>query len=204
MISKPVEQAASEPFSPQVRDALQLVAADLTHIPAITAIYAEAVVHGTASWELEPPDVAEMARRMAAVQAQGYPYFVALTGATVAGYAYASAYRPRPGYRFTVEDSVYVAPGWQGLGIGRRLLAAVIDATSALGYRQMIAVIGDSGNAASIALHAALGFTHAGLLRSIGFKHGRWLDGVLMQRALGEGDATLPAATAPVDAKDAT
>ncbi len=169
-----------------------LVPATAAHIPAITAIYAEAVVHGTASWELEPPDAAEMARRLADVQGRGYPCLAALAGEVVVGYAYASAYRPRPGYRFTVEDSVYVAPGWQGRGIGRRLLAAVIDATTALGYRQMIAVIGDSGNAASIALHASLGFRHAGLLRSVGFKHGRWLDGVLMQRSLGEGDATLP------------
>ena len=177
--------------------ATTLVVAQAGHIPAITAIYAEAVLHGTASWELKPPDPTEMARRMAEIQAQGYPYLVALAGDAVAGYAYAGAYRPRPGYRFTVEDSVYVAPGWQGRGIGRRLLAAVIDATTALGYRQMIAVIGDSGNAASIALHAALGFTRAGLLRSVGFKYGRWLDGVLMQRALGEGDATLPGAPSP-------
>ncbi len=181
-----------DPFLPNDA-ATTLAPASIAHIPAITAIYAEAVVHGTASWELDPPDAAEMARRMADVQGRGYPYLVALAGATVAGYAYASAYRPRPGYRFTVEDSVYVAPGWQGQGIGRRLLAAVIDATTALGYRQMIAVIGDSANTASIALHASLGFSHAGLLRSVGFKHGRWLDGVLMQRSLGEGDATLPA-----------
>lgn len=170
-----------------------LVPPEPVHIPAITAIYAEAVLTGTASWELEPPDAAEMARRMADVQGRGYPCLAALAGEVVVGYAYASAYRPRPGYRFTVEDSVYVAPGWQGRGIGRQLLAAVIDATTALGYRQMIAVIGDSANAASIALHASLGFRHAGLLRSVGFKHGRWLDGVLMQRSLGEGDATLPA-----------
>ena len=181
----------SEPFLPN-DVVIALAPAGIAHIPAITAIYAEAVVHGTASWELDPPDTAEMARRMADIQARGYPYLVALAGAQVVGYAYASAYRPRPGYRFTVEDSVYVAPAWQGRGMGRRLLAALIDATTRLGYRQMVAVIGDSGNIASIALHTALGFTHAGLLRSIGFKHGRWLDGVLMQRALGEGDATLP------------
>ena len=171
---------------------IALAPASIAHIPAITAIYAEAVAHGTASWELDPPDTAEMARRMADIQARGYPYLVALAGGAVAGYAYASAYRPRPGYRFTVEDSVYVAPAWQGHGIGRRLLAALIDATTRLGYRQMVAVIGDSGNIASIALHAALGFTHAGLLRSVGFKHGRWLDSVLMQRSLGPGDAILP------------
>lgn len=180
-----------EPDHP-ARNALQLVAADLTHIPAITAIYAEAVAHGTASWELDPPDTAEMARRMADIQARGYPCLVALAGGGVAGYAYASAYRPRPGYRFTVEDSVYVAPVWQGRGIGRRLLAALIDATTQQGYRQMIAVIGGSENAPSIALHAALGFTHVGLLPAIGFKQGRWLDSVLMQRSLGPGDAISP------------
>ena len=171
---------------------IALAPANIAHVPAITAIYAEAVVHGTASWELDPPDTVEMARRMTDIQARGYPYLVALSGAQVAGYAYASAYRPRPGYRFTVEDSVYVAPAWQGHGIGRRLLAALIDATTRLDYRQMVAVIGDSGNSASIALHKALGFTHAGLLRSVGFKHGRWLDGVLMQRSLGPGDASVP------------
>jgi phosphinothricin acetyltransferase len=180
-----------DPFLP-TDVAIALAPASIAHVPAITAIYAEAVLHGSASWELEPPDATEIARRMADVQARGFPYLVALAGDEVVGYAYASAYRPRPGYRFTVEDSVYVAPSWQGHGIGRRLLATLIDATARLGYRQMVAVIGDSGNVASIALHAKLGFTHAGLLRSVGFKHGRWLDGVLMQRALGEGDATLP------------
>ena len=172
--------------------AIAIVPANLTHTPAITAIYHDAVLYGSASWELEPPDEAEMARRMADILARDYPYRVAMVGDEVAGYAYASAYRPRPGYRFTVEDSVYVAPAWQGLGIGRRLLAALIDVTTQQGYRQMVAVIGDSANRASIALHVALSFTHAGTLHSIGFKHGRWLDGVLMQRALGAGDTTLP------------
>ena len=181
----------SDPFLP-TDVVIALAPASIAHVPAITAIYADAVLHGSASWELEPPEAAEVARRMDDVQARGFPYLVALAGGAVAGYAYASAYRPRPGYRFTVEDSVYVAPVWQGRGIGRRLLAALIDATTRLGYRQMVAVIGDSGNSASVALHTGLGFTHAGLLRSVGFKHGRWLDGVLMQRVLGDGDATLP------------
>lgn len=172
---------------------IQIVPATLAHVPAITAIYADAVLHGSASWELAPPDAVEMARRMDELHTRAYPYLVAMAGDDVAGYAYASAYRPRPGYRFTVEDSVYVAAARQGKGIGRQLLTALIGATTAQGYRQMIAVIGDSSNTASITLHAALGFTHVGLLRSAGFKHGRWLDGVLMQRALGEGDATLPA-----------
>ncbi len=171
---------------------IQLVPAKRAHVPAITTIYADAVLHGSVSWELAPPDAAEMARRMDELLVRAYPYLVALAGDEVTGYTYASAYRPRPGYRFTVEDSVYIAPGWQGRGIGRRLLATLIGATTVQGYRQMIAVIGDSGNTASIALHAALGFTHVGLLRSVGFKHGRWLDGVLMQRALGAGNTTLP------------
>lgn len=172
--------------------AITLVPAAVSHVPAITAIYAESVLHGIASWELEPPDTTEIARRMGDVLARGYPYLVALADGEILGYAYASSYRPRPGYRFTVEDSVYVAPAWQGRGIGRQLLVALIEATAVLGYRQMIAVIGGSENTASIALHAALGFSHVGLLPAIGFKHGRWLDGVLMQRALGEGATTLP------------
>lgn len=172
--------------------AIMLVPAHVAHVPAITAIYADSVLHGIASWELEPPDATEMARRMNDVLARGYPYVAALADGELVGYAYASSYRPRPGYRYTVEDSVYVAPDWQGHGIGRQLLAAVIEATTVLGYRQMIAVIGGSENTASIALHAALGFSHVGLLPAIGFKHGRWLDGVLMQRALGDGATNLP------------
>jgi L-amino acid N-acyltransferase YncA len=162
-------------------------------IPAITRIYAEAVINGTASFELTPPDEAEMARRMSALTAAGYPYLAAESGRTLAGYAYAGAYRPRPAYRLTVEDSVYVAPEAQGRGVGRALLAALIEAAGACGYRQMLAVIGDSPRqAASIGLHAALGFRQVGLLPDVGFKHGRWLDTLLMQRELGKGSATNP------------
>lgn len=161
-------------------------------VPRFAAIYADAVLNGCASFELDPPDEAEMAARLAKIVDAGMPWLVAEADGRVEGYAYAGAYRPRPAYRNTVENSVYVDPAAKGRGLGRRLLAALIDATTALGYRQMIAVIGDSGNAASIGLHAALGFTHAGLLRSVGWKHGRWLDSVLMQRPLGDGDATAP------------
>jgi phosphinothricin acetyltransferase len=154
-------------------------------ISAITAIYAHAVGHGTASFEVEPPDEAEMARRRQAVLAGGYPYLVAEIDGTLAGYAYAGAYRPRPAYRFTVEDSIYVAPDRQGSGVGRALLVALIEACEALGFRQMVAVIGDSASQGSIRLHESLGFRPVGVLEAIGFKHGRWLDVVLMQRALG-------------------
>ena len=161
-------------------------------VPRLAAIYADAVLHGCASFELEPPDRAEMAARLAKIRDAGLPWFVAEVDGQVMGYAYAGAYRPRPAYRFTVENSVYVDPAAKGRGLGRRLLATLIEATTALGFRRMLAVIGDSGNAASIGLHAALGFTHAGLLPSVGWKHGRWLDSVLMQLPLGPGDTTPP------------
>ena len=166
------------------------VPADLA---AVAAIYRHHVLHGVASFEIEPPDAAEIARRFAAIVAEGLPYLVAETDGTVIGYAYAARYRERPAYRFTVEDSIYVAPGAGGRGIGRALLAALIDRCGALGYRRMIAVIGDSANVASIGLHARLGFRVAGVLPSVGFKHGRWVDSVLMERALGKGDLAPPA-----------
>ena len=160
-------------------------------IPAITRIYAHAVAHGTASFELTPPDEAEMARRMHDLTGKGFPYLVAEIDGALAGYAYAGPYRSRPAYRLTVEDSVYIAPDTHRRGIGRALLAALIEAAQAHGFRQMIAVIGDSPRqAASIGLHEALGFRHVGILDNVGFKHGRWLDSVLMQRALGEGGKT--------------
>jgi L-amino acid N-acyltransferase YncA len=161
-------------------------------IPAVTAIYAHHVRHGLASFELEPPGEEEMARRRAEVLERGFPYLVAEIDGGVAGYAYAAPYRPRPAYRFTAEDSVYIHPDHTRKGLGRLLLAAVIARCEELGCRQMIAVIGDSANAASIGLHRALGFEHAGTLRTVGFKHGRWVDTVLMQRALGPGATTLP------------
>lgn len=161
-------------------------------VEALHAIYAHNVLTGTATFELEPPDVAEMARRRAAVLADGLPYLVAEIDGAVVGYAYASPFRPRPGYRFTVEDSVYVAPGQQGRGLGRALLGALVEACERLGKRRMLAVIGDSNNAASIGMHRACGFEHAGVLPGTGRKFGRWLDVVLMQRTLGDGAETAP------------
>jgi len=156
-------------------------------IPAITAIYAPAVLTGTASFELDAPDEAEMARRMESLRAGGYPYLVAETAGQVVGYAYAGPYRPRPAYRATVENSIYVAPDTQRRGVGRLLLEALIRACEAHGFRQMIAVIGDSAQTPSISLHMELGFRLVGVAEAVGFKHGRWLDQVLMQRPLGPG-----------------
>ena len=161
-------------------------------IPAITRIYAHAVRFGTASFELEPPDAAEMMRRQRALLDNGYPYLVAESDGTVLGYAYAGPYRTRPAYRFSVENSVYVAPEAHRRGVGRLLLDRLIVEAEKRGYRQMIAVIGDSAQAASIGLHRAAGFRLIGNIESVGFKHGRWLDSVLMQRALGPGDSTMP------------
>jgi phosphinothricin acetyltransferase len=162
-------------------------------IPAITAIYGASVRTGTASFELEPPDEAEMANRMQAILVGGFPYLAADCDGRFAGYAYAALYRTRPAYRFTVEDSVYVDPAVQRRGVGRALLDALIAACAQRGFRQMIAVIGDSPNQAhSVALHRAAGFAEIGRLPDIGFKFGRWLDSVLMQKALGNGAATKP------------
>lgn len=161
-------------------------------IPAITRIYAHAVTHGTASFELEPPDRAEMAKRQKALLDGGFPYLAAEIDGAVAGYAYAGAYRARPAYRFSVEDSVYVDPALHKRGIGRILLAALVDEAEKRGFRQMIAVIGDSAQTPSIELHRALGFEMIGPIRNVGFKHGKWLDTVLMQRALGAGATTNP------------
>jgi L-amino acid N-acyltransferase YncA len=162
-------------------------------IPAIARIYAHAVTDGTASFELEPPGEAEMAKRMQAILDGQFPYFVAELDGLVAGYAYASLYRARPAYRFTVEDSVYIAPEAQARGIGKALLEKLIEACTALGYRQMIAVIGDSPQQpGSVALHAALGFREVGRLPDVGFKHGHWCDTLLMQRALGSGTNAPP------------
>ena len=161
-------------------------------VPALAAIYGHWVEHGLASFELTPPDATEMARRRAAILAAGYPHLVAERSGHVTGYAYASAYRPRPAYRFTVENSVYVAPGLTQGGTGTALLHALVERCTAQGFRLMVAVIGDSGNAPSIGLHAKAGFAHAGLLPAIGWKHGRWVDSVLMTRPLGPGATTPP------------
>jgi L-amino acid N-acyltransferase YncA len=161
-------------------------------IPAITSIYAHAVRHGTASFELEPPDEAEMARRQDALLNGGFPYLVAENDDGLAGYAYAALYRTRPAYRFSVEDSVYVAPHAHRRGVGRLLLERLVAESEQRGFRQMIAVIGDSRQTASIALHHALGFRMIGTIENVGFKFDRWLDTVLMQRALGPGAASKP------------
>jgi L-amino acid N-acyltransferase YncA len=170
--------------------------ATFADIPAITRIYAHAVEHGTATFELTPPHEAEMRQRMQAILDGGFPYIVAEIDGAVAGYAYASFYRMRPAYRFTVENSVYVAADIHRRGIGKTLLLSLIEACTARGFRQMIAVIGDSNQAASIGVHRACGFTDAGNLRAIGWKFGRWLDTPLMQLALGPGALTPPGETA--------
>ncbi|MXP64846.1 N-acetyltransferase family protein [Roseomonas sp. M0104] len=172
--------------------AARIRSATAEDIPAITAIYAHHVRHGRASFEIEPPDEAEMRRRQAALLAQDMPYLVLERGGAVLGYAYAGSYRPRPAYRDTVENSIYVRADQAGRGFGRRLLTALIEACEARGLRQMVAVVGDSANAASIRLHLAMGFREVGVLRAVGWKHGRWLDSVLLQRALGPGEATPP------------
>ena len=161
-------------------------------LPAIQAIYRHHVLRGLASFEEEPPDVAEMQRRHADIAGRGLPYLVAIEGAEILGYGYCAPYRARTAYRYTLEDSVYIRDGLGGRGIGTALLGELIRRSEALGYRQLVAVIGDSANAASIALHARLGFVRAGLLRSSGFKFGRWVDSVMMQRPLGRGDMTPP------------
>ncbi len=161
-------------------------------VAAIQAISAHHVLHGTASFEETPPDAEEIARRRAAVIEKGLPYLVAELGGTLAGYAYASPYRTRSAYRYTLEDSVYIRDGFAGRGLGRTLLAELLAACTAGGGRQMVAVIGDSDNAASIGLHERLGFRRVGTLNAVGYKFGSWVDSVLMQCALGAGDSIKP------------
>jgi phosphinothricin acetyltransferase len=161
-------------------------------LPAITAIYDHAVRTGTATFELISPDLAEMTRRFGALRDGGFPYLVAELDGAVVGYAYAGPYRPRPAYRFTVENSIYLAPASHRRGIGIQLLQRLIAECEARGYRQMIAVIGDSANAGSIGVHTRAGFQMIGTHPSVGLKFGRWLDTVMMQLALGDGDTTIP------------
>jgi L-amino acid N-acyltransferase YncA len=165
------------------------IGADLAFV---TEIYAEAVRHGTATFELVPPDLAEMTRRFQTLMDGGFPYFVAVLEGRVAGYAYAGEYRSRPAYRFTVENSIYLRPDIHRRGIGRQLLQRLIAECEARGYRQMIGVVGDSANAGSIGVHARCGFQMIGTHPNVGFKFGRWLDIVMMQRELGEGAGTVP------------
>ena len=159
-------------------------------LDAITRIYAWSVKNGSGTFEMEPPDRLEIERRRADVLARGWPWLVLEHLGAVAGYAYASPFRPRPAYRFCVEDSVYLAPESVGRGFGRLLLAELLARCEAAGARQMLAVIGDSANAGSIGVHRALGFAPAGTLVAAGWKFDRWLDVVIMQKALGPGDAT--------------
>ena len=167
--------------------------AKTSDIPAITRIYAHAVEHGSSSFELTPPNEAEMARRMAELVGGNFPYLVAEIDGALAGYAYAGLYRTRPAYRFTLEDSVYIAPDMHRRGLGRALLVALIDTSAARGFRQMIAVIGDSPRqAGSIGLHEAVGFQRIGILQDVGYKFSGWRDTLLMQRALGTGATTAP------------
>ena len=164
-------------------------AADL---PAITAIYQEAVRTGTATFEIEPPDLPEMTRRFRALVDGGFPYLTAVLDGRIAGYAYAGPYRPRPAYRFTVENSIYLDPISHRRGIGLKLMQELILACTDRGFRQMIAVIGDSANAGSVGLHTRCGFQMIGTHPNVGLKFGRWLDTVMMQLPLGEGAATVP------------
>ena len=159
-------------------------------LAAVREIYALEVREGTASFELEPPSLAEMSARFAAIEAAGLPYLVAELDGQIAGYAYAGPYRPRPAYRYTVEDSVYVARWARRQGVGQALLDAIIERATVHGVRQMVAIIGDSAHTASIELHARAGFRLVGTLAHVGWKFGRWLDTVIMQRPLGPGAAT--------------
>jgi L-amino acid N-acyltransferase YncA len=167
-------------------------AATDTDVVAVAGIYGHHVLNGLGTFEEIPPSVADMAARKAAIDALGLPYVVAEDGGSVVGYAYAAMFRPRPAYRYTVEDSVYVAPGLAGRGIGKALMGRLIEACEGMGLRQMLAVIGDSANAGSIGLHRAMGFEQTGVTRGLGFKCGRWVDVVWMQRRLNAGEATLP------------
>ena len=164
-------------------------------LPTITAIYAHHVLHGTGTFETTPPTEAEMAARRADVLAKGLPFLVAEEDGQVLGYAYCQWFKPRPAYRFSAEDSIYLHPDATGKGLGRRLLEQLASAAEAAGTRKLIAVIGDSANTASVGVHSALGFTHVGTFASCGWKFGKWLDIVLMEKSLGEGDTTPPQET---------
>lgn len=163
-----------------------------THADLLTiqSIYAHWVTHGTGSFELDPPTLVEMGNRRADVLSKGLPYLIAESAGVVHGYAYANWFRPRPAYRFSVENSVYVHPTACRSGVARLLMTELITRCEQAGARQMIAVIGDSANAGSVGLHAAMGFRHIGTLQSTGWKFGRWLDTIFMQRQLGLGDAS--------------
>lgn len=174
------------------KKAVSIRAATEADMDAVQKIYAHFVLHGTASFEEEPPTVDEMKARRDAVLARGFPYLVAEAHGRILGYSYASPFRPRPGYRYTIEDSVYVREDAHGRGVGASLLRELIPLCEAGPARQMLAIIGDSANTASIALHRRFGFAMIGTCKSVGFKLGQWIDTVYMQRALGQGDSSLP------------
>jgi L-amino acid N-acyltransferase YncA len=165
-------------------------------LPAITAIYGHHVLHGTGTFETDPPSLAEMTARRADVLGKGLPYLVAEEGGKILGYAYCQWFKPRPAYRFSAEDSIYLHPEAAGKGLGKLLLAELERQAEACGTRKLIAVIGDSNNGGSVGVHRSLGFTHVGTLKSCGWKFGKWLDIVLMEKTLGEGDTTPPEAAA--------
>ena len=172
--------------------ALTIRDANAADLETITRIYTHYVLHALATFEETPPAVDEMRARHATITGAGLPYLVAEMDGVVVGYTYATAYRPRSAYRHTIEDSVYIADGFGGRGLGLALLTALIERCDAGPWRELVAVIGNSGNAGSIALHARLGFEHVGVLRKVGYKHGQWVDTVLMQRPLGEDKALIP------------
>lgn len=174
------------------RGKVRIKVADLADVPAIQEIYAHYVLNSTSSFEEEAPTVAEMTARWQKLKVQGMPFLVAMIGKRVAGYAYGGPFRERSAYRYTIEDSIYIAPDMLGRGVGNALMNELIKRCTNLGYRQMIAVIGDSTNAASLAIHSRHGFRVIGALSSSGFKFGRWADAVLMQRPLGDGDSSVP------------
>ena len=165
-------------------------------LPAITAIYAHHVLHGTGSFETEPPSVADMMARRADVLSKGLPYLVVEQDGKIAGFAYGNWFKPRPAYRYSVEDSIYMAPDRQGKGLGRALLAELMARFEAAGIRKVMAIIGDSANTGSVGIHLALGFTQVGIVDSCGWKFGAWRDIVIMQKPLGLGDTQPPNAPA--------
>ncbi len=181
--------------TPTPSPSLQIRPSTEADLPAIQAIYEHAVLHGTGTFETEVPDLAEMTRRRAEVLGRKLPWLVVQRGEQVLGYAYANYFRPRMAYRFCLEDSIYLHPDSHGQGLGKLLLAELMARCEALGARQMLAVIGDAGNKGSIGVHRAMGFEDTGTLKSAGWKFGRWLDVVLMQRQLGQGDQSSPEAT---------
>lgn len=166
--------------------------AHVQDIPALAEIYAHHVLHGFGTFDAVPPTVQEFEAKWTAIVALGLPFLVAEADGTIAGYAYASQFRPRPGYRYTIEDSVYIRDDQRGCGIGGALMGPLLARCEAIGARQVLAVIGDSLNAGSIGLHRKFGFDHAGTVRGAGFKHGRWVDIVMMQKAMNGGFGTLP------------